>query len=98
MPSLRLRQVLKIYCVPDRPDGVKDLTKSLRDGRYPWLGHDLSAALRLAPSSTWWVDTIPTADVIDGAAGSPRRNVRAEQRRLWTRLFPREPFPRDARR
>jgi hypothetical protein len=89
-PTVRLVQVLRTYCRDLHSAGLADLRTGLRDGQYPWLHEELAAAIRAGDAdASWWRDVIGTPDPAEGT----RRQVRAEQRRLWKELFPDQPFP-----
>jgi hypothetical protein len=91
VPTVRLLQVLRTYCQDLHPAGLEDLSVGLETGQYPWLRDELAAAIRGSDRGLpWWSSAIgePTPN-----PPGKRRQVRAEQRRLWRTLFPDEPFP-----
>jgi hypothetical protein len=91
-PSMRLIQVLKIYCRDLAPPGVDDLRASLKDGHYPWFQHEFAVALSDPATGTqWWIDAIGDLAVSNSnRAGNP---IQRRQKLLWRTLFPGTPWP-----
>ncbi|GAA0920256.1 hypothetical protein [Virgisporangium aurantiacum] len=84
-PTVRLIQILRTYCTGLRPDGLADLTATVKEGRYPWLRAELAAAIRSADTAAWWDDAIGRpAEPFNPRTDDERR---AEQSQLWRALF-----------
>jgi len=94
--SIRLIQVLRTYCYGLDPRQLGDLRSSIAYGRYPWFREEFAAAIRGAAfdPADWETSVGPIAARATRATDA----VRAEQRVIWTALFPSTPFPQRARR
>ena len=91
--SIRLIQVLRTYCYGLDARQLGDLRSSIAFGRYPWFREEFAAAIRNS--------AFDLADW-ERSVGPVRTRatdvVRAEQRTIWTTVFPATPFPQRARR
>jgi hypothetical protein len=90
----KLVQVLRIYGAGLNPGQLHDLRSSLAHGRYPWLRATFARAIAdTAFDRTEW-----SAIVGDPSRSTGVAAMRAEQRLIWSRIFPDIPFPAPPRR
>jgi hypothetical protein len=91
-PSLRLLQVLRIYCRDLASPGIADLRASLEAGHYPWFQDEFAIAVsNPAIGAQWWIDAVGDLAVSNSNRfGDP---IKTRQKQLWRTLFPGTPWP-----
>jgi hypothetical protein len=95
-PSIRLVQVLRVYCDRLGRTSMGDLRAAIEAGRYSWFRGEFVAAIRgsLFTVDSWCkaVGTSPLT-LTRYARGAATNTVCDQQRVVWAQLFPDEPFP-----
>jgi hypothetical protein len=97
--SIRLVQILRVYCHELDRDTLAGLRAAIGAGRHRWFADEFAAAVRdRAFTIDGWCAAIgltpPTPGSVGyrGAAGV----IRDQQRLVWTALFPYDAFPEPA--
>lgn len=89
--SLRLEQVLRVYCTELSPTALTDLRDALRTGHHAWFQHEFAEAIveDAFPPEVWHeiTSTNPAVGVREDD------EVRRQQRLIWQVLFVEEAFP-----
>jgi hypothetical protein len=92
--SLRLAQVLRIYCAGLDTTALADLRAAIEAGQHPWFRQEFTEAIRLdAFTPTAWHTTVSTPDVMTAKAEERHRIVRQQQHLIWRELYKDEAFP-----
>jgi hypothetical protein len=88
--SLRLEQILRVYCTELRPSALTDLRDSIFDGHHAWFRREFADAITGgAFTPAYWHEVTGTRP----APGREDEEVRRQQRQIWQALFAGEAFP-----
>lgn len=91
VPSARLVQVMRTYCLGLEGRALRDLRHSVAAGHYPWLRAELGAALAQdAFSVADWATFVGSSP--DGRDGE-LRVMRRQQQQVWRVVFPDDSYP-----
>jgi hypothetical protein len=92
--SLRLEQVLRVYCTELSPTALTDLRDALRAGHHAWFRHEFAEAIvEEAFTPEFWHEITATHPLVGVREDE---EVRRQQRLIWQVLFVDEVFPAGA--
>jgi hypothetical protein len=88
--SIRLVQILRVYCHELDRDALAELRRAIAAGRHRWFAGEFAAAIRdRAFTTEGWCEAIGLTPPTPGA-------IRDQQRVVWTALFRYDAFPEPA--